>query len=62
MDPDARFNFFFQRQPGQFIGADGGAESGQCLAYQQGFLLPVVAQKKGGVDTLREMDHGLFCS
>jgi hypothetical protein len=44
-DHQARLDFFFQGQAGQFIGIDRAFEIRNGLADQQRFCLPVVAQE-----------------
>lgn len=45
LDHQARLDFFFQRQAGQFVGIDRAFEIRNGLADQQRFFLPVVAQE-----------------
>ncbi len=44
-DDHPRFDFFFQREAGQFVGVDRAFEVRNRLTDQQRFLLPVVAQE-----------------
>jgi hypothetical protein len=45
LDDQARLDFFFQGQAGQFVGVDRAFEVGNGLTDQQRLLLPVVAQE-----------------
>ncbi|MNK95320.1 hypothetical protein D3C87_1155520 [compost metagenome] len=45
LDDQSRFDFFFQRQAGQFVGVDRAFEIRNCLTDQQRLFLPVVAQE-----------------
>lgn len=57
LEYQARFDFFFQGQAGQFIGIDRAFEVGNRLADQQWFFLPVVAQELPCRDAAQELQR-----
>jgi len=59
LDDQARFDFFFQGQAGQFIGVDRAFEIRNRLTDQQGFLLPVVAQEFPGGDAAQKLQRSI---
>ncbi len=50
LEDQARFNFFFQCQAGQFVSVDRALEIRNGLTDQQRFLLPVVTQELARCD------------
>ena len=55
----ARFDFLFQRQAGQFVGADRAFEAGDGLTDQQGLLLPVVAQELARSEAAQQLQRSI---
>jgi hypothetical protein len=55
LEHQARLDFFFQGQAGQFVGVDGADEVREGLADQQRLLLPVVAQEFPGRDAAQQL-------
>lgn len=58
-DHQARFDFFFQGQAGQFVRFDRAFEVRQGLTDQQGFLLPVVTQKFPCSDAAQKLKRNI---
>ncbi|MOA40750.1 hypothetical protein D3C78_1626530 [compost metagenome] len=59
LDHQARFDFFFQGQAGQFVGIDRAFEVGKGLAYQQRFFLPVVAHEFTGCEAAQQLQWSI---
>ena len=59
LDHQARFDFFFQRQAGQFVGVDRAFEIRNRLADQQRFFLPVVAQEFARRDAAQKLKRNV---
>ncbi|MCY1436575.1 hypothetical protein D9M71_527040 [compost metagenome] len=59
LDDQSRFDFFFQRKACQFVGVDRAFEIREGLAYQQGLLLPVVAQKFACSQTAQKLKRSI---
>ncbi|MCY1436208.1 hypothetical protein D9M71_523250 [compost metagenome] len=58
-DDQARFDFFFQGQAGQFVGVDRAFEISEGLAHQQRFLLPVVAHEFAGSEAAQQLQWSI---
>ncbi|MNE24005.1 hypothetical protein D3C80_1172790 [compost metagenome] len=59
LDDQARFDFFFQGQAGQFVGVDRAFEISEGLAHQQRFLLPVVAHEFAGSEAAQQLQWSI---
>ena len=58
-DDQARFDFFFQRQAGQLVGGNRALKTGDGLAYQQGFLLPVVTHELASSKATQQLQRSI---